>query len=61
MVSDESNAYLIREVTADEVRKSVFSIGATRAPGPDGLTASFYQQYWDIVGPAVVEEVQHFF
>ncbi|XP_013624410.1 PREDICTED: uncharacterized protein LOC106330501 [Brassica oleracea var. oleracea] len=61
VVSDECNAYLSRDVTAEEVRISVFSIGATRAPGPDGLTASFYQTYWDIVGPAVVEEVQHFF
>ena len=61
VVSDECNAYLSRDVTAEEVRISVFSIGATRAPGPDGLTASFYQTYWDIVGPAVVEEVRHFF
>jgi len=61
VVSDECNAYLSRDVTAEEVRISVFSIGATRAPGPDGLAASFYQTYWDIVGPAVVEEVRHFF
>lgn len=61
VVSEECNAYLTREVTAAEVRASVFSIGPSRAPGLDGSTASFYQTYWDIVGPAVTEEVQHFF
>lgn len=39
----------------------MFSIEATRAPGPYGLTASFYQKQWDIVGSAIIEEVTKFF
>lgn len=45
----------------EEVRQSVFSIGASRAPEPDGLTAAFYQQFWDSLGPLVTAEVQRFF
>lgn len=37
------------------------SIGAMKAPGPDGLTALFYHTYWDIVKEDVVKSVQHFF
>lgn len=61
IVTPEMNFLLTKDITAEEVRRSVFSIGASRAPGPDGLTAKFYQTYWDIVGPAVIEQVRHFF
>lgn len=52
---NESNAYLTRIVTVEEVNKSAFSIGSTGFPGPDGLTDSFYQTYWNVVGHAVVK------
>lgn len=40
---------------------AVYNIGADKAPGPDGLTTSFYQQCWDIVGEDGIREVKHFF
>lgn len=55
------NLELIKDVTMEEVKQSVFSIGASRAPGPDGLTAAFYQQFWDSLGPLITAEVQRFF
>lgn len=61
VVTDEMNAFITRPVSVDEVRRSVFSIGSHRAPGPDGFTASFYRNYWDVVGPSLVQEVQLFF
>ncbi|KAK3193470.1 hypothetical protein Dsin_024780 [Dipteronia sinensis] len=39
----------------EEIKKSVFELGATKAPGKDGLHALFYQQYWDNVGSSVVK------
>ena len=29
----------------------------TKAPGPDGMSPIFFQKYWDVVGPSVVNSV----
>ena len=29
----------------------------TKAPGPDGMSPIFFQKYWDIVGPSVINSV----
>ncbi|CAL1390085.1 unnamed protein product [Linum trigynum] len=39
----------------------VFQIGSSKAPGSDGFTALFFQQYWDVVGHDVCVAVQSFF
>jgi hypothetical protein len=41
----------------DEVYAALKSIGNLKAPGPDGMPALFYKEYWDIVGDEVVTEV----
>ncbi|PKU63522.1 hypothetical protein MA16_Dca026763 [Dendrobium catenatum] len=38
------------EVTKDEIWYVVSSLGHNKAPGRDGVTASFFKFYWDIVG-----------
>lgn len=35
-------------------------MGASKAPGPDGFTAGFYQTHWDTVGPSVTNAVLDF-
>ncbi|CAL1377375.1 unnamed protein product [Linum trigynum] len=55
------NAKLTAEVSFEEIRRSVFQIGATQASGSDGFTGVFFRQFWDIVGLDVVEAVKHFF
>lgn len=40
----------MKPVDRAEVRKSVFQLGALKAPEPDGMYGIFYQQCWDIVG-----------
>ncbi|XP_010513002.1 PREDICTED: uncharacterized protein LOC104788940 [Camelina sativa] len=61
IVTAEMNKLLVSDVTDEEIRSALFSIGATRAPGPDGFNAAFYQHYWDVVGPAIISEVKNFF
>ncbi|KAG7599472.1 Reverse transcriptase domain [Arabidopsis suecica] len=61
MVTEEMNRELTRDITVEEVRSAVFSIGATQAPGPDGFNAAFYQHYLETVGPAIIGEVREFF
>jgi hypothetical protein len=40
--------------TAAEVAMVVKATPSNRAPGPDGLSGSFYKATWDVIGPDVV-------
>lgn len=60
-VTEQMNQKLIKEVTEEDVRAAVFAIKPSSAPGCDGMNGLFFQQYWEIIGPDVVREVQNFF
>nr|XP_029146216.1 uncharacterized protein LOC114924798 [Arachis hypogaea] len=60
-VTEDMNRELISEVTEDEVRKAVFSMGSLKAPGPDGLNGMFYQKHWEIIKKEVCAVVKEFF
>lgn len=44
-----------RKLSAEEVRKAFFSMGAFKAPGEDGFPAGFFQRNWDVVGNEVID------
>ncbi|CAN1806454.1 Transposon TX1 uncharacterized 149 kDa protein [Linum perenne] len=55
------NAALIVPVSPLEIREAVFDIGAHQAPGPDGFSACFYHEFWDLVAPDLIAAVIDFF
>ncbi|GJS26095.1 hypothetical protein Tco_0486715 [Tanacetum coccineum] len=52
---------MIKHVTDQEVKEAIFSMGNDKSPGPDGYTACFFKECWDIVASDVVCAVQEFF
>ncbi len=49
-ITEDMNQWLLREFDASEVRDALFQIPPTKALGPDGMSAIFFQTYWHIVG-----------
>ena len=51
---------LSRDYSAEEIKVAVFQMGPTKALGPDGMNALFYQKFWHIVGDDVIATVLDF-
>nr|GEX73429.1 hypothetical protein [Tanacetum cinerariifolium] len=59
---DVNNANdMIRMVSVTEIKNAMFSMGNEKSPGPDGFTAAFFKEAWDIVGKDVILVVRKFF
>lgn len=52
---------MIREVSSNEIKAAMFSIGSKKALGPDGYNVSFFKANWEVVGMDVVRAVKSFF
>lgn len=44
-----------------EVKEALFQMHPDKALGPDGMTPTFFQKYWHIVGDDVHGLIVHFF
>ena len=49
-ITNDMNQRLIKEFIREEVVTALQQMHPTKAPGPDGMSAIFFQKYWDIVG-----------
>ena len=49
IISEEENFNLCSIPSESEVTLALFSLGSTKALGPDGFTALFYKNYWSLV------------
>lgn len=61
LVSQEMNDRLLKPVTETEIKAAAFSLGALKAPGPDGLNGLFYQKNWECVKEDICKAVKDFF
>ena len=56
-VTPNMHQILSSDFTTEEIKAAVFQMGLTKASGPDGMNAHFYQKFWYIVGDNVVTAV----
>jgi hypothetical protein len=50
-VSEDENEGLMAPFSEEEVRLAVFDMEHNKAPDPDGFPAKFYQFFWEVVKP----------
>lgn len=55
IVGEQMNTVLCAPFSEDEIRKAVFDMHPSKAPGPDGFTALFYQKLWPIIGKDITK------
>jgi hypothetical protein len=56
-VTSGMNTFLTAPYTGEEVKKALFQMFPTKAPGPDGFPAHFFQRNWDLCGNEVTKAV----
>jgi ribonuclease HI/exonuclease III len=49
LIKEEVNHKLSEAVTQQEIKEALDQMHPDKAPGPDGFTARFYQQCWEII------------
>ncbi|XP_074304194.1 uncharacterized protein LOC141638916 [Silene latifolia] len=57
LISDHHRSILLKPVSAQDVMECIFSIPATKSPGPDGFTNQFYRDSWAIIGKDITGAV----
>lgn len=61
VIDEVDNNALVIIPTLDEVKKVVFSMNASSAPGPDGFTGKFFQHCWNIIAQDLYIVILEFF
>lgn len=51
------NQSLCAIFTSDDIKRAVFDMHPSKAPGPDGFTTMFFQKLWPTIGDTIVTAV----
>jgi hypothetical protein len=57
VVSQDMNDSLLFPITEEEVKTALFQMNPSKAPGPDGMSALFFQKYWHVIGTDITNAV----
>lgn len=49
-ISEEINSHLTSNITHVEIKRAVFDIHPSKAPGENGLIPLVFQHYWNVIG-----------
>ncbi|CAA7032485.1 unnamed protein product [Microthlaspi erraticum] len=60
VVTETDNVVLTKTATEEEVRKALFLMNPEKAPGPDGMTALFFQKSWPLIKADVMGFINDF-
>ena len=60
-LTKEEHGSLEKELNDEEIKATLWSFIASKAPGSDGLHVGFFYQFWLLVGGSVKDEVKRIF
>ena len=60
-LSQQQVLQLDSPISNDEIEMAVFQLGAHKSPGPDGIPAFFFQEYWAVVKQDILNSTQAVF
>lgn len=61
LITKDMNHQLLTPFSNDEIKAAIFSLRATKAPSPDGLSGTFFQKSWEIIKDDIFQEIKIFF
>jgi hypothetical protein len=60
-ISTDQAALLEKEITADEIKDTLFNMKNNKAPGLDGFPVEFFKSAWSVVGQDFIAAIKDFF
>nr|GEV59417.1 reverse transcriptase domain, reverse transcriptase zinc-binding domain protein [Tanacetum cinerariifolium] len=60
-LNDQDALDMVRDVSNQEVKNTIFSMGDDKSSCPDGFTAAFFKEAWNVIAIDVTHAVHEFF